>query len=218
MDRTGRTLIIVDGGLEGLLACMAASEAWTGRDTADDRDRPAVWVPHVSGPSADVRHQAAERQADLAGLAILASGSERLDTSAGRQLTQVLVDATYAGAEHGFQAVLWPVHGGLKGTGEGIDLEEVTRCVDRALLVSRLVSLDAPDLGSEAIRIETPYADFSDRQIAELAIDLDLPVETCWWWPSGETQTASEARAEQERWLDVLQAAGWVQQAADTVR
>lgn len=214
MERSPRTLIIVDGGLGGLLASVAASEAGVGQD---EDARPVVWIPHVSGPSGDLRRLAAERQADLAGLAVQAGASERLDSGPGRQLTQILVDAAYAGAEHGFESVLWPVHGGIKGTGEGIDLEEITRSVDRALLVSRLVSLDAPDLGSQAVRIETPYADFSDRQMAELTMDLELPVDACWWWSAREPGADAAAVQERARWIGVLEAAGWVQRTADPV-
>jgi 7-cyano-7-deazaguanine synthase in queuosine biosynthesis len=72
--------------------------------------------------------------------------------------------------------VLWPVHCGA-------DLEAMDRALARARLVERLVNLDLP-AGEEdepPLRIETPLLDLSDRQIAELAADLDAPLDVCWW-------------------------------------
>jgi hypothetical protein len=51
----------------------------------------------------------------------------------------------------------------------------------------------------------TPYVDFVDAQIADLALDMDLPVWTCWWW-EGE----GEAERVKERWMAALGKAGWV--------
>ena len=52
--------------------------------------------------------------------------------------------------------------------GDSLDLDQIAQITDRAGLVSRLVAIDADVHSVPSIRIETPYADFSDRQIADL--------------------------------------------------
>jgi len=71
---------------------------------------------------------------------------------------------------------VWPVH-------VGADLEGMDRALARARLVERLVNLDLPQEheGEPPLRIETPLLDLTDRQIAELAADLDAPLDVCWW-------------------------------------
>jgi len=84
--------------------------------------------------------------------------------------------------------------------------------MNQALLVSQLVSLADANPGSPVVRVRTPYADLTDRQIADLVLDMDLPVWTCWWMDEsqlGEGESRDEAKAEREKWTGLLKAAGW---------
>ena len=57
-------------------------------------------------------------------------------------------------------------------------LDRIAQIADRAVLVARLVAIDADAHGVPSIRIETPYADFTDRQIADLIADMELRAHT----------------------------------------
>jgi len=94
--------------------------------------------------------------------------------------------------------VIWPVSAGVE-----LNLETTGRAIDCALLVSRLVALHT---GTEAGPvIEAPYADLTDAQIADLILDMDLHVWTCWWFGG----TSPEAAVEQARWTAAMRKAGW---------
>jgi hypothetical protein len=122
----------------------------------------------------------------------------------GGGVSQGLLAAAYVAAAHRCDRVVWPVQSPAPVSGEDdVDLDRIAADVDRALLVSRLVALDADEHGRPGLRIETPYVDLSDRQLAELAFDMDVPVHLCWWW-EGES-----GAAERERWLGTLRAVGW---------
>ncbi|HRI11013.1 MAG TPA: hypothetical protein PKW35_24510 [Nannocystaceae bacterium] len=47
------------------------------------------------------------------------------------------------------------------------------------------------------------------RQLADLAIDMNAPVEQVWWWGSAQAGKSEHAARELERWFPVLQALGW---------
>ena len=85
--------------------------------------------------------------------------------------------------------VVWPVSA---GAGEGLDLDAMAHAANTALLVSRLAALNAEHHGVPGIEVVTPLLDLNDTQVIELAHDMVVPVETCWWWGSGN--------AEEERW------------------
>ncbi len=111
----------------------------------------------------------------------------------------MLAAAALAAAE-GLDYVLWPVH-----AGQDLELARVAEAVDRAALVTRLASLDAAAAGLRPVDMRAPYADFTDAQIADLALDMDLPLRTCWWWEGRD----EEARRERQRWGRALATAGW---------
>jgi hypothetical protein len=77
--------------------------------------------------------------------------------------------------------------------------------VERALHISRLVAVEHP-----GFELAAPYADLSDRQLADLILDMDLPVWTCWWYaPEGNEPAAAAAEAQRTHWTAMLSAAGW---------
>jgi len=215
-------LILADGGLPSLLALAAARESVAAGGAKGEASRKASRGPGVLYmPGGDetnhLRRTAVERQAALLEI-------ERVDAAAHGELrgpgahgtgqadTMRLIAAAYVAARHGYEIVVWPVQFGGTGGLDTPDIDRIARTTDRALLVTRLVSLDAEEHGKPGIRVESPYVDFSDRQIADLALDMSLPVETCWWWSEGVPQGGSRtplADSELERWTAALREVGW---------
>lgn len=193
-------LVVVDGGMGGIVAC-AAARARTLSIGSDGRGPTPVWL-------------------NRGRLLSDASGFDRLFESLGvepieqhpdpeverrddRPAPLTLLTATLRAADHGIAHVVWPIHAGVEGRPAEMDLELAARHVDTALLVTRLVALDSDRHGCASIRVETPYADFSDRQLAELALDLGAPFRMAPWW----NDTSSE---EYRRWRGVFEAIGSV--------
>lgn len=180
-----RTLVICDGGLTALVAAASVSEDLTRRQQ-QPHTAAFIWVPGPNGTA----EAAATKHADLYGLTVIASDASGPDAVAEIQVSGItasamLLRAGEQAAAHGCRRVIWPIQ-----ASPGVDrpdINDVARVLDRALLASRLVSLDAKtgELGDEPlpdIRIETPYADLTDAQIIDLARDLAVPIEACWWW------------------------------------
>ena len=234
MEHPGRTLVISDGGVGALAACMAAREALfagvsasasgaappdppSGKNTeainARLREwRPLVFMGELPGASGTARRKAVERQCAALDLELIeptGADTPPADAPAGERATRLLVCAVFAAMRRDASRVTWPVH---FFDGTDVDLDGVADAVDRALLVTRLVALDT----QPGVRVEVPYADFTDRQLAELAVDLGAPIRTCWWWHAQLAEGGApndEFRAEHRRWTDVLREAGWVQEA-----
>lgn len=125
-------------------------------------------------------------------------------------MTDMLISAAAAAAEAGLGRVIWPIHA---GPNPELDLDALADICDRALLVSQLATIDLPRAVSgnslRAIKIETPYADFTDAELLELALDLDAPLGACWWCrseSSTESQSPCGACAECVRWRQALAA------------
>lgn len=225
MSEFSRTLVIGDGDLATIVAASAAADAalLAEPDPARRRElRPVLFVPPLAGATAKARSWAIRRQAELFEMELIESGSS--DAASAPQGfaateggewpsdTRNLVLAGICAIEHACPIVVWPTH---SVHAESPDLDDVSRAVDRALLVSRLISLDADHHGQPGFRVETPFVDFSDRQLADLVIDMDLPVRLCWWWHAEMASGGSaEFRHQHDRWTTVLREVGW--RAAET--
>lgn len=182
-----RPLIINDGGPGGLIACWAEG---VHAERPDAAPGPIAWFPAAPTPTLETRRRAARSQVELCSLSeflehqLAAAPSEKPghapsspDPARGLCLTQLLLHAAHAAAERGISRVVWPVHF-PDSPGDSVDLDALADACDRALLVSQLAALDTP---SEHPVIETPYADFTDRELLELARDLDAPLDACWY-------------------------------------
>ncbi|GJQ29303.1 MAG: hypothetical protein HBSAPP03_11870 [Phycisphaerae bacterium] len=193
-----RPLILSDGDLPSLVACAAAAEMSLAE--TDPARRPVV-LPFPSALSAD-QCRAVERQAKVLNLSALPPMAPVSTSADGEAEVRDLLSASYGAARAGIDTVTWP----LSATrGDSIDVDRAGRIATRAMLVGRLVGLDDTRHGEPAARIETPYLDLSDTQLADLAADLAVPLETVWWWGS---QTGDAARA-RTRWGAALAAVGW---------
>ena len=194
-------LVISNGDLPGLVAAMIASEDTVRRDTVH-AGHPVVWAGTAQGA------KAAERQASSLGLRTIRrkpgvsapSGSPDESLRTGEGANRLLMDAATAALSLRCPLVVWPVLPAGPASAEPALVELIAAAVSRATLVSRLVSLDAPMVGLPEIRIETPFVDLTDQQLADLACDLGVRFEECWWW-SIDSSAASEERA---RWGPLL--------------
>ena len=163
------TLVINDGSLAGLVACLMAGE----------RGEVVSWTPPPGSPlssdagaSPSSADSVIDEQADLLGYREtvradppdLASGGAPPGTIASALLLRAVID----GAARGCRAVVWPVVAGS-------DLDAMAEATERAMLVTRLVWLDEAAFGAGAVTVETPLVDLTEAQVADLADDLDAP-------------------------------------------
>lgn len=205
MDWTARVLVITDGSLASLVACVAAKEASLASrgEGLPTPPRPAAWVP---GTLPVAQRQAAARIANTYGLELIADPvrAGAPETPPGRSAqrpdldeSEMLVRAAYAGAHHGCPSVFWPAQAPVSSATGEVDVDAVSRLIDKALLVGRLCALDAEHHHLPSIRVDAPYADFTDQQLADLARDLDVRLSLCWWWedPEGQAEKARWTRA-----------------------
>ena len=210
IDRPSQMVVMVDGDLPSVVAAANAKEAMlsAGGGVGAGRVGPLLW-PAVDG-SNPARMAACVRLAAVLGLTLMERRSVSVGPRGGEwsSPTRVLMDACTDTATQGRTEVVWPVQftAGGRGTG-GLDLDLVSRASDRALLVTRLMTLDAGSHGVPSLRVETPFVDLTDRQVADLAVDLAVPVSSCWWWEGAET--GDEAGALRARWTAALRAAGF---------
>jgi hypothetical protein len=200
----GKTLILSDAGPASLLACACIHEAialgQAGKGLSDTPTEAAV----LPFPPSQPRLVAIARQCDLFALPIL-SPTQPADPAAPSPEAEShhLLSATHLAARQGFDTVLWPASA---AAGESLDLDRIAQIADRAILISRLVCIDATSHGVPSIRVQTPYADFTDRQIADLIADMELPIETCWW--HGAESIDALAQREARRWEAAMAAIG----------
>jgi len=180
----GPVIVLDDGGVASLVAeCLC-----------EEPPRVTPFAAVGGGVAASSRVDAVKRRAELLGLAPPVTGHVPKPAAAKQDgaapphalderamTTDQLLRAGREAVGLGVRTLIWPVHC-------GIDLEAMERELARARLVERLVNLDAPRVGTEtgggsepAVRLETPLLDLTDQQIAELARDLDAPLETAWW-------------------------------------
>lgn len=162
------TLVISDAGLASTVAALLEAE----------RCPPMLWVPPSSaGLMPPIGHdheavlEAARRQSDLQGFAgvIDAGAAGSSLTGVGRLSRPIaLLEALRAAMEHACARIVWPV-------ACGSDLDEISTCAERALLVTRLAWLEEGSLTGPAPEIDTPLIDLTTRALHEMARDLDTP-------------------------------------------
>ncbi len=87
--------------------------------------------------------------------------------------TRLLLRAGMAAMQRGCGRVVWPV---VAPDRDARALDRVSEVTDRAMLVGRLLSLDADAQGLPGIVIETPFADLEAWQVRDLGRDVDTPL------------------------------------------
>lgn len=201
------SLIVTDGGVLGLLAVATAAER------SNPNTLAIYWHPAASPERTEREAAACHNHEKLFGISpapehIANDWRSGLDEF---ELTcRTLLDAALLVRRLGGGEVVWPVNAPDAAAGDGPDVDAISRAVNQSLLVSELVSITAPPLraGEEVarVRIRAPYSDLTDRQIADLILDMDLPIWTCWFWNA----EGDQAGREKARWMAQLRAAGWM--------
>ncbi len=203
-------LVITGGDLPGLIAIATESIR------ADRASRPAssvqVWIPGFRDPTLIMRRRAVRAQAEIFNSSFVEPQDTGLllGTPDGPSISLMLIAGARVALQRGCDRLVWPVHAGSHQR----DLDRLARGADRALLVSRLISLDSPEVGIEALEVQTPFLDMDDGDIADLALDLAVPVGACWWFDQSQDEDANsratpDADQERTRWSAVLTERGW---------
>lgn len=223
MSESHRIVILSDGGLSSLVACAVAKERATldGRTHGGTCVLPVFGLGGLIGSNRLLREKAIRVQAEVFGFEMWEPLVAGVDTLPGLvdqrdQETQGLIRAAQLAVRKGCDTIVWPVQcaGPMAARDdEGLDLDWIARAADKAVLVSRLIAVDADAHHKPSIRIETPYLDVTDHQLADLAAEMELPMRACWWW-SISKRDGEQAVAERERWLRALQFVGWQAPAA----
>ncbi|MCC7390278.1 MAG: hypothetical protein IT431_16100 [Phycisphaerales bacterium] len=207
-DQAPSAIIVSDGGLPAVVAAAIEAE----RAISGAGGAPPALMPWPTDPVlAPGQFTAAGSQARFYRLALLEAPrlcASDLAASPGLVETLALLGALEVARAVGAPRVVWPIQYHTDDQTIADRLDDIAAAADRALLVSRLSLLDF----REEIRVETPLVDLTDRQVADLVVDLDAPAYLSWWWrrhpdPGAEAQAGAERRA----WLVALREAGWVQ-------
>ncbi len=198
-----RTLILADGSIAGLVALAAEGDR-----NARDADQALVWAAdltsHLDPTEVEACRKAVSVQAGIYGFEAVAHPMLIASSRASDQ-SAALLRVAHEAARLGCRRVVWSVQ--YPYIGSEPDLDIIASTVDRGLLVSRLASLDIWDQSERTIpevRIETPYVDLNDDQLAELALDLSVSIASVWWL-NAQTPGAMHART---RWRSLLQDVG----------
>lgn len=188
-----------DGGLPALCALAIACE----REIPAGSGRPLV-VPFGPALHDEPRRiEVVQRQAQMLGGETLPAANSAQDAAhPGLREVASLLFAAHAAAAAGAVRLIWPE---TARRGDGVELDRLAQICDRALLVGRLVALDSAAGVAPGFVIETPFSDLSEQQIADLALDMGCPVETCWWWGLG----LDGSQAQRELWVPALEHVGW---------
>jgi len=208
-----RCLILSDGGLESAVVAAIAAEQTARADTEPPVVMAAWWGSladlDLVLPSID---RAVARQADLFGLAMVTDQTayppeQSPDSSAmtdGAMHSQMLLQAANYASGFDIRRVIWPVRVASSSHDfePARDLEKLAATIDRSVLAGRLATLDAGggtgDAELREVIIETPLVDFTNAQLADLAGDLSVPLDGCWWFH--DRQILPAAHAEYTYW------------------
>lgn len=205
--------ILIDGGPGGLAAAWAASAC---QDGGAGRPVFLLCIPR----SQPARLAAARKLISLAGVTHVVElhvpetprfsiNSPTAEAGARQVLSHILLEACAEAMKLDVSRLIWPVHSGA-ATEADLRTDMIADICDRSVLASQLASLDAPRTGpgSRGVRIETPYADLTDMQVAELIVDFGAPLAACWWCDAADGSRGCATCSACRRWNAALKAAG----------
>ncbi len=201
----GRTLVLCDGDLPAYHAAWAARERAIsdGPSPTGASSMPVLAPFGVFAVTEPIEH-AVTLQARALGLTCVApiTSHGHAEDLQGHAESLALINACYAAVRLNCDRVVYPTHACM---GDSLDLDRIAAIADRSVLAARLCSLDALAHHTPGIRIETPYADLTDLQLADLFLDADLTPQALWWWGG----TTESTRASQARWMQALEPMGF---------
>lgn len=187
-------MLLVDGSLNSLVAAAMLHE---GRLLAGSGSASFAWT--LGAPTMQRAAEAICRAFELQVIARSDSGATAVPD---RGLSIVVLAGATAAARLGCTRLIWPVHGARPDAHGELDLDVIAESIDRATLIGRLASLDA----RSEIEVHTPFVDLTDRQVADLAVDMGVDPSVCWW--ASTDDSTPEAIAERRRWGMALREAG----------
>ncbi|MEN0019450.1 MAG: hypothetical protein AAF747_01050 [Planctomycetota bacterium] len=197
-------VVICDGSLASLVALALEHEALSSESAATQGSAGGVgvWPATVRQGELAASRAAADRQCERFGAGLVADWPPAVgdgeDVTAGRLATADVLAAAYWAAESSVARLVWPVQ--VVHAEEDSRLDLASAASDRALLCSRLLSLDV----DRPPAIELPFVDMTDAQVGELAFDLGVPTACCRWADASDGLLA----AERTRWSAVLDSLG----------
>ncbi len=177
-------LIITDGSLASLLACLIAESevgGHNGSTSGATRIAVAMWLAPPKAhlfhhPAAgDITHRFVQHQIDVLSLGDLIE--PHFGESGALACSQALLQAASDAMARGCGRVIWPC-------AFGHDLDAVHEASERALAVGQLAALDGgTGVEGQAPAIETPFLDCTPEMLLQIADDLDAPLASCWLNP-----------------------------------
>lgn len=178
-------LVISDGGLPGLVACLIGARPST----------LTLWLPPIteSGGAMTRSRQEAVAEQSRHLKAVVAHAEPAIQAAPGLPPNVVvLLLACREAGRRGCDRVVWP-------TVCGSDPDRIFAADELAGLIPRLVAVADGAGGPRNVpEIHAPLADLTPRQVADLARDLDAPIDLCWWshrfGPLGPETDATEER------------------------
>ncbi|MBL0921881.1 MAG: hypothetical protein IBJ10_07105 [Phycisphaerales bacterium] len=164
-DETHVSALLIDvGGLASTIACL----------TLDEPEETILWAarpaPDAPGPDAARLTARLKKMVESFGLAgmVIAEPVAGLEPTALDQSLLVLSAARDALAAR-CRTLIWPAF-------VGDDMEKLSRANDRVRLLSGLIVAETPGAArNRRLRIETPFLDFTEERLRELAEDLRAP-------------------------------------------
>ncbi len=120
------------------------------------------------------------------------------ECSIGSIQSRMLLEAAQIALRAGIRRVVWPIRVMRPEMDVQMDVQmdtlvdQIAQAIDRAVLAARLASLDAGEGTGVDVVIETPFVDLSNAQMLDLAGDLAIPFETCWWYNGRTLPNAQE--------------------------
>lgn len=211
-----KPLVLCDGDLPGMVALSLAQDALGGLGASGVLSGP-VTQSNAEGINSRIHAMADAQAAECLDFPAVAPAS----LSTGHRRTRYLSEAVYHAISNGYTTLVCPWQAETFDPDKTRDANELpgvdglARELDRALLVSRLVTLDAAEHGVGVFEVQTPLMDLSDTQVAEMALDLDVPIWRAWWWEATtgkrtkDAVLADRANACRDRWCGALEALGW---------
>jgi len=203
-----RCVILSDSGVESLLACAMASEQKQLSEIESSIILPGwwEWTDEIDLMISAV-DPAVVRQAGVYGIDIFPDASVYPPDDAqmlsecpiGAIQSRMLLEAAQIALRSGIRRVVWPVRVMRPECSDEMEtmVDQIAQAIDRAVLASRLASLDAESSAAVDVVIETPFVDLSNAQMFDLATDMGIPNETCWWH---NARTLPNAQYRYEYW------------------
>lgn len=211
-----KTLVLCDGDLPGMVALSLAQDALGSTGSCGVLAAP-IAADRTEAVASRIRSLAESQAADCLDFPAVAPAA----LTAGARRTRYLTEAVHHAMANGYGVLSCPWQAGAFDAEKPLGIDEVptvenlARELDRALLVSRLVTLDASEHGVGVFEVQTPVMDLSDAQVAELALDLDVPIWRAWWWEvvagkrAKDPAVGDRANVLRDRWCGALESLGW---------